>query len=168
MQPSKGPQIPARQGNSVCIPCLGYLSGFGKDFALFWRLGGYSGWLFGANVVPFRWKVRISGPLQADPTNIALFEIDYYDDPESIEDRDELEFYLLERVTMVTEPISWWKEHQHRFPQLSRMALEFLSIPAMSDEVERVLSGTKLIQGLTRAGMGDPMVSMLQCLKSWA
>jgi len=27
MQPSEGPQISARQGNSECIPCLGYLSG---------------------------------------------------------------------------------------------------------------------------------------------
>ena len=119
-------------------------------------------------LVPHSSAAASPEPHRSQPTDIALFKIDYYDDPEPIEDRDELEVYLSERVTMVTEPISWSKEHQHRFPQLSRMALEFLSIPAILDEVERVFSGTKLILGVTRAGMGDPMISMLQCLKSWA
>ena len=46
------------------------------------------------------------------------------------------------------------------------MALEFLSIPTMSDEVERVFSATKLMLGLTRAGMSDLMISIFQYLKS--
>ena len=87
-------------------------------------------------------------------TNIALFEINYYDDLEPIEEPDEVEKYVLELVTMVRDPIAWWKDHQQQFPRLSRMALEFLSIPAMSDEIERIFSSTRLILGLRRVAMG--------------
>ena len=39
------------------------------------------------------------------------------------------------------EPRTWWIVNQHRFPILTAMARDFLSIPAMSSEVERVFSG---------------------------
>jgi hypothetical protein len=38
-------------------------------------------------------------------------------------------------------PQQWWVTNQYKFHVLSAMARDFLSIPAMSAEVERVFSG---------------------------
>ncbi|KAM4055458.1 GAG-pre-integrase domain-containing protein [Hirsutella rhossiliensis] len=42
-----------------------------------------------------------------------------------------------------TTALSWWlqERHRNRRPKLSRMAIDILSMPAMSDEPERVFSG---------------------------
>jgi len=101
-------------------------------------------------------------------TDIALFEIDYYNDPKPVKEPDKVERYLSDRVIMVRDPISWWKDHQQQFPQLSVMALEFLLIPGMSDEVKRVFSSAKLVLGLQRVAMGENYIGMLQCLKNWS
>jgi hypothetical protein len=56
--------------------------------------------------------------------------------------QDELEDYLTsprERSTIV--PTVWWIAQESRFPVLSKIARDILSIPAMSSEVERVFSG---------------------------
>jgi hypothetical protein len=41
--------------------------------------------------------------------------------------------------------LEWWCQDQQRqrWPRLSYMALDILSIPAMSDEAERVFSGAR-------------------------
>lgn len=96
-----------------------------------------------------------------------IYDHDYFDDPQPPRYRDEIEEYFSERVTMVEDPISWWREHQTQFPRLSAMALEVLLIPAMSDECERIFSSSKLILGIQRISMGDTMIGMLQCLKNW-
>ena len=47
------------------------------------------------------------------------------------------------------------------------MALEYLSIPAMSAEPERVFNGAKITISDHRCGMGDEAINALECLKSW-
>lgn len=43
---------------------------------------------------------------------------------------EELLLYLESKVEKkVSDPIRWWKEKQKTYPRLSRMALDFLSIP---------------------------------------
>ena len=63
--------------------------------------------------------------------------------------KDELERYLDEgRVALGTSsPLKWWcsPTNRTRFPLLSRMAIDILSIPAMSSEAERIFSGTRRI-----------------------
>lgn len=39
-------------------------------------------------------------------------------------------------------PLSWRKEHEHEYPQLSRVAKHFLCIPGTSISAERVFSTT--------------------------
>ena len=41
----------------------------------------------------------------------------------------ELEKYLNMDPEAVEDPLLWWFEHKHVYPRLSRMALDYLSIP---------------------------------------
>jgi hypothetical protein len=47
-------------------------------------------------------------------------------------ERDELDRYLNTETEMVTDALKWWLEKSTVFPHLSRMALDFLSIPGKS------------------------------------
>jgi hAT family C-terminal dimerisation region len=42
---------------------------------------------------------------------------------------DELTLYLTSEIVNVGDPIPWWREKQKTYPHLSRMALDYLSIP---------------------------------------
>jgi hypothetical protein len=48
-----------------------------------------------------------------------------------IEDVDELDDYLLAPIERVRDPLVWWWKHRNTYPQLSRMAFDFLSAPGM-------------------------------------
>ena len=43
--------------------------------------------------------------------------------------RDELDCYLSTDPEGTTNPIQWWVEHSAMYPNLSRMTLDYLSIP---------------------------------------
>lgn len=45
--------------------------------------------------------------------------------------RDELDRYLSTDVEAVEDVIRWWVEHRGKYPRLSRMALDYLTIPGM-------------------------------------
>jgi hypothetical protein len=63
----------------------------------------------------------------------------------------------------------WWLQpaQQELYPHLSQLALEILSIPAMSAEPERLFSATKLILTDRRNRLSMKMIEALACLKSW-
>jgi hAT family C-terminal dimerisation region/Domain of unknown function (DUF4413) len=63
----------------------------------------------------------------------------------------------------------WWLQpaQQQQYPHLSQLALEILSIPAMSAEPERIFSATKLILTDSRNRLSMKMIEALACLKSW-
>ena len=69
----------------------------------------------------------------------------------------------------VPDIIRYWasKSCDPGWKDLSRMALEYLSIPAMSAEPERVFSGAKISLSHRRCSMGDDALEALECLKSW-
>jgi hypothetical protein len=66
-------------------------------------------------------------------------------------------------------PRAWWLETSQRrlYPNLSKMALDLLSIPAMSAEVERLFSHCKITITERRASIGIDSVQATECLKSW-
>lgn len=71
--------------------------------------------------------------------------------------QDEYMKYLLAPIVPeVTDPRAWWLEPTQRksYPALSVMALDVLSIPAMSAEPERLFSGTKITIADRRNRMG--------------
>jgi hypothetical protein len=69
----------------------------------------------------------------------------------------------------VKDPRSWWLEATQRstYPALSIMALDILSIPAMSAEPERLFSSAKITITDRRNQLGIESIEATECLKSW-
>ena len=83
---------------------------------------------------------------------------------------DEYERYCqAERAYGFTSALSWWLEEtqEKNYPNLSKMAVDILSIPAMSAEPERLFSGAKLTVTDRRSRLGSDVMEALKCLKSW-
>lgn len=85
-------------------------------------------------------------------------------------DIDEYTKYLQAPVLPeVKNARSWWLEPTQRnsYPALSIMALDILSIPAMSAEPERLFSGAKVTITDRRNQLGIESIQAIECLKSW-
>jgi len=69
----------------------------------------------------------------------------------------------------VRDVVGWWYDRLQdpRWKDLARMALTYLTIPAMSAEPERVFSGAKITLSDRRCRMGDDILEAVKCLKSW-
>jgi hypothetical protein len=65
--------------------------------------------------------------------------------------------------------LEWWCQEQQRmrYPRLSRMAIDILSVPAMSAEAERVFSGARRQIPWSRASLGSKTIEQMECLKHW-
>ena len=44
---------------------------------------------------------------------------------------NELNIYLQHKIEKVKDPVQWWFEHRTAYLHLSRMALDYLTIPGM-------------------------------------
>lgn len=64
----------------------------------------------------------------------------------------------------------WWLEdtQQMLYPNLSKMALDLLSIPAMSAEPERFFSDTKITLQDRRNRLQIGIIEAIECIKSWS
>ena len=49
-------------------------------------------------------------------------------------------FYYSARISLDDDPLKWWKEHQHLFPVVARLAKRYLCIPTTSTPAERLFS----------------------------
>jgi hAT family protein len=65
--------------------------------------------------------------------------------------------------------LTWWcqEAQRQRYPRLSLMAIDILSIPAMSDEPERVFSGGRRTISWDRGSMLPETLEQRECLKHW-
>jgi hypothetical protein len=63
----------------------------------------------------------------------------------------------------------WWCQdvQRQRWPRLSLMAIDILTIPAMSDEPERVFSGGRRTISWDRGQMLPETLEQRECLKHW-
>ena len=59
------------------------------------------------------------------------------------------------------------KTQQASFPNLSKMALDILSIPTMLADLERLFSSAKLCLIDLRNKLGMDILEAFECLKSW-
>jgi hypothetical protein len=95
----------------------------------------------------------------------------------------ELDDYLKLPVESVQDPLKWWHAHRRSYPNLSRMVLDYMSIPvsnpfllylivltkspAMSTAIERVfLQGRQLLH-FTRNALSASSIHAYLCLGSW-
>jgi hypothetical protein len=85
--------------------------------------------------------------------------------------QDEYEDYCSREPYGISQPsaLEWWCEdaQRQRWPRLSHMAIDILSIPAMSDELERVFSGARRTITWERGQIEPETVEMTECLKHW-
>ena len=83
---------------------------------------------------------------------------------------DQLDRWLRDQLTTegVNNPLEWWRVTGSKYyPQLTQMALDLLSIPAMSDEPERLFSRLGLIITPRRNLLKQDAVQAIACLHSW-
>lgn len=83
---------------------------------------------------------------------------------------DEYEAYTSQTpIPIDCSPLTWWlrDEQRERYPRLSKMAIDILSIPAMSADPERVFSGARRTISWERMSLGADTINMGECLKSW-
>ncbi|KAG7001073.1 hypothetical protein FOFC_02927 [Fusarium oxysporum] len=95
---------------------------------------------------------------ELDVVSPSMSELDEYD-----------AFTTQPPIVIDCSPLSWWlrEEQQQIYPRLSRMAVDILSIPAMSAEPERVFSGPRRTISWDRCQLGSRTIERGECMKSW-
>lgn len=87
--------------------------------------------------------------------------------------RDELDIYLAEptvnAVVYEKDPVSWWRDvGAKRFPKLSYMAVNYLTIPSSTAETERQFNSVGRMISASRSCLARHVVASSQCLRSWS
>jgi hypothetical protein len=95
---------------------------------------------------------------QLDVVGPAMDEIDEYKS-----------FISQTPITIDGSALAWWlrEEQQQRYPRLSKMAIDILSVPSMSAEPERVFSGARRTISWDRCQLGSSTIEKGECMKSW-
>ena len=106
--------------------------------------------------------------------------------PKRHELRDELDRYLSTDPEAVEDVLMWWHGHRAMYPCLSRMALDYLTIPgaffcpsdpsvnsnnallATSVDVERIFSRSRLVLSHVRSRLSAQSTRALLCLGTWS
>jgi hypothetical protein len=85
--------------------------------------------------------------------------------------KDEFDTYLDQPISEITSyPFNlfrWHFDHKETFPTLYQMALDTLSVPAMSVECERVFSSAKKLLTPARNNLQEDIIEATECLKAW-
>jgi hypothetical protein len=88
-----------------------------------------------------------------------------------IDEEDDFNVYCSEGLCDIKRQsaLEWWCQNQRegKWPLLSRFAIDVLSIPAMSDEPERVFSGGRRTITWERMSLDPDNIEKTECLKSW-
>lgn len=67
----------------------------------------------------------------------------------------------------VRDPLLYWLERKERYPRLSQMAMDFLTIQPMSAECERAFSAAGKMVIPLRASLDAQTIGICQVLRSW-
>jgi hypothetical protein len=70
-------------------------------------------------------------------------------------------------IAMCAIRLLYWASKQDRYPRLSRMAMDFMTIQPMSAEFERVFSAAGRMLSPTRARLDAITIGICQVLRSW-
>ncbi|KAF5324406.1 hypothetical protein D9619_011183 [Psilocybe cf. subviscida] len=86
----------------------------------------------------------------------------------SEETQDKLAQYLAAPVEKVSDGLKWWTARKQMYPRLSRMALDYLSIPPTSVDVERVFSQGRIELSHLRNCLSAQTVRATMCVGAWS
>lgn len=67
----------------------------------------------------------------------------------------------------INDPLAYWHEKRYKYPNLSRMALDYLTIQPMSAECERLFSAAGRMVNPLRHQLEAQIIGMCQVLRSW-
>ncbi|KAF5377290.1 hypothetical protein D9615_006461 [Tricholomella constricta] len=81
---------------------------------------------------------------------------------------DELAAYLAQPTENIVDALKWWVAKKTIWRNLARMALDYLSIPATSTDVERVFSRGRILLSHTRNRLSAATTRSLMCLGGWS
>ncbi|KIL55791.1 hypothetical protein M378DRAFT_54282, partial [Amanita muscaria Koide BX008] len=88
--------------------------------------------------------------------------------PKASDLRDELDRFLSTDPEHVQDVLGWWFERRHIYPCLSRMARDYLSIPATSVNVERIFSKGRILLSHLRSHLSVQSTRALMCVGAWS
>jgi hypothetical protein len=88
---------------------------------------------------------------------------------------DEFELWLRLEPRWTTEqfndpelhPIKYWLSLQSKYPHLSQLAVDVLTIPASSCECKRMFSQLAHLLAPRRRKIGRQLLAALQCIRAW-
>ncbi|KAG6904948.1 hypothetical protein DXG01_006070 [Tephrocybe rancida] len=81
---------------------------------------------------------------------------------------NELALYLLTPAENIIDSVKWWYMHHNNYPCLHHMALDYLTIPATSVDVEHLFSGSHLLLTHMQNRLSTSTTCALLCLGSWS
>ncbi|KAJ0136861.1 putative Cell division control protein 2 [Fusarium oxysporum f. sp. albedinis] len=100
----------------------------------------------------------IQSPAQSPRSSVGGLDLDEYEQwQRDIEDSD----------ASVTDPYEYWHKRRLKYPRLSRMALDLLTVPPMSAECERLFSTTGRMVTKSRNRLDASTIGLCQTLRSW-
>jgi hAT family C-terminal dimerisation region len=68
---------------------------------------------------------------------------------------------------LVTDPYEYWHRRHVKYPRLSKMALDLLTVPPMSAECERLFSTSGRMVTKSRNRLDARTIGLCQTLRSW-
>lgn len=77
------------------------------------------------------------------------------------------EYCLSKRAEGIQDILEWWRKNEAIYPNLSKMARDFLSIQATSVPAERLFSRATLTIKKDRSRLTGESAQFLLCLNSW-
>ena len=114
-----------------------------------------------------------SAPLEKEvntPGLSFIFELRGNVQPQNANDYcHEFQRYIMEPVLWgkASDVLMWWKSNSVKYPNLSRMARDYLTIPGTSASSERLFSSGKELITDKRNLLSPDTIQACQCLKSW-
>lgn len=117
----------------------------------------------------------VSGPIRQQRTDLSALQISrrrgLYSRPTGTATRDEYEDWT-ERIPPddeIEDPLAYWTSSavRRKWPRLARMAIDVLSVVAMSSEPERIFSLAGLMVTKERNRLGSDTIQAVQCLRNW-
>lgn len=67
----------------------------------------------------------------------------------------------------VKNPLQWWRDNQSTYPNLSQIAFDVFTIPAMSSECERAFSKASCTISACRSNLSQEIIEGGEVLRSW-